>query len=363
MCDKKVMYSIRTLRNIVRIPLDDLVRRFDTKYFTPSPIALSYPDAVELEAYVKGEIVTDHIIEHVRAAIVYSQDDVEDTSNASDDYFSFACSDGLYESTWNKHTLARHFHLIEDYISEYTEDTSIPISSQTVDEVTRTLDTYFGMGGDGTVGECLDVLNLLNPKSQWAYFESFGWDLPAHSLLALSKPFTYDDLSSFLESFSLDHGADNGVPMLRGPPGYSMLSKMRQANLYCSMRWRDAIKLFPTSFVAGIQAMGTGINPILLKEDFSEYAGVPNETLASRIREALYAILDEEPRLSPSLRLRLMTMLGMRVPLLGNETTVIYAPYQLIIPVNHTELFEVALRVTKDEASAYSLAVELDALP
>lgn len=321
---KQVMYTIRTTRGLVQIPYDALTATLGTSEIQRSPVSLPYTHALELKAYVNGETTSETLIAATRDQLSYDDEkDYELNVNASLEGFTFVCRDGPIYLTYNKATLSRHFGLIEAYTEDYPEETSIPLLDYTKLQVREAVDGHFR--GTIQLTRVLDLVTLLTPHSPWSYFDTYTWrGMKAHTLLQLSRQFTHDDLASFIEAHQHHQ---HEPPMLRGGPGYSILSHLDHTATYCNTDVDEALKLFPASLVFALSNNAEE----LLENDFSVYAGLPSNSVEESITKGLYdAVAHNDEQLPRSSLIRIMSMLGLKSELLGNMSTNVFAPYQIV---------------------------------
>lgn len=356
------MYTIITNRELVHIPHDKLKKRLGTDQLYKSPIWMSYVEALELKASVNGEEATLSLLSRARNSVIMD-DDAEEEEDESTFLFIFACNDGLIRSKYRAATLSRHFRLIEAYLEDNPGELYIPFEKYSRADVMLALDGYFN--GDVRLRDALDVLQLLTPQTTWGYFDNYTWnDMRAKDLLQLSRLFTQDDLALFHESERLRNGYDAiTMPRLLGFPGYTILSGLEQARAYSVDEEEEALKLFPASFVAGAQIHSLSISQKLIDSDFSAYAGVPNRLAAGRLIDNLYYIITKKGGgLSRESLIRLMTMLGLKSPLLGNEDVDLLLPYQLIPDYENLQrnLQEIVSSLDSDWKSRADLYIDLE---
>jgi hypothetical protein len=321
------MLSILTKFGVVRVSRSKATEIMGK---TVPVMCMSCAKAIELEAATNGEPYTRYLFA--------GKSEVEDR-------FDFICSDGRVTLLYNKHTIARHSLLVRNFIEDYPSATEMRLDNHTSLSLTRIFHLIIGGIKCSLTDENLYTLQTLTPPTDLYYF---FFDLPTtlkpDFVVSILRGITEEERSQILRARSLLATLDSDLiapesdevelpDQGRGLAiGYAIRNVARYLREVAVPEMVDKYPSYTFHEMVNYdlrETFETPEKPFLLTHNFDDDSGV---LVRKGDRSFLIdEILEYIQSFNWAQCCVLLGMLGVKHPLLGNESVTRMAPYQLVL--------------------------------
>lgn len=337
------MLTLITSLRVFRLPRYVVEKTFQCKVAHNKTFFLDYGEAVELEAAVKKEPYTIHLIERALTNLGVELPVIEESYRS----FTFICSDGGVTLSCAKESLARHSLLVRGFIEDHPHENRMELLNHRMDSVERVLKTITGEDCFDLTEEDLYTLQTLTPPTDLYYFLfQLPQSIKPTMVLSILRAMTDDERHGVLRQHELTLNwaaerrhegiyIDNDVRELPDQ-GRGLAIAYAFSTVRAYLREVHVPELqdpYPSySFYEMVNYMAyehyeVGGSHLLLTADFSDDCGI----LAKDGEEYLIEeILGHCAVVKWSNFCIILAMIGIRDPLLKNEHIDRLAPYQVI---------------------------------
>lgn len=310
-------------------------------------ITMNYPAAIELIAFLNGESVSKQLLyDAVHRLYPVGEGALEAMSVVGllpeETLFSFACPDGLFQSDYSARALGKHFTNIENFASTFPGQ-SMPMS-QTTNEVEEAIQAVMipSVWGDDSalLSDARPIIDVLGPSSDlyYLFFDLEGMAPSFFSTIIVTE----EERSRLREVHDVQTRIARGD--LRGTylfnevyyytvsaPNPSPFCLFHTFSEYLSEDWDRSLVIFPShpSYLFWNYILHGQLPTVeMLTHTFDDDSGILDDAMAESLSRSLLTGILTVPMTYREV-VRVLTMVGIRSPLLQNEETEVYAPYQI----------------------------------
>lgn len=299
---------------------------------------MPYVWAVELLAWLRDEPVSGELLKKAIGRLSCKARNLHTLTWNEGTEFSFLDMNNVtYTPQIRKETLARHFTLIEDFISDYPESNIMPLPTLTTQSISTFITAAFRYNKHISIAQVQYTMSLFNPKNPLLPF-LFSLKSMSHAeVTSLVMTISTEDRIKLLTSHNLqaELKRDNLVLRLlnvlpeRGE-GLAILCTLRSGREYLASE--EGIGLLSSSpswlFCNAVGEREGNLARRYLLSGFEQEEEPIRLYDADTVYNCLMVYLETYAR-EEEVPL-LCSMLGLRHSLLKNEDLLVYPPYQIV---------------------------------